>query len=226
MFRSDEEKKMMPEEHLKLFNGVNNSKKPMPLDEQFELGVAIIKKAHSELPNYDEIIKGGLSPPLYKLYQTCCLRPGIPVEPMLAKPEKSVLNVLKRLTKQRFTCEYKYDGERAQVHMTEDGSTAVFSRNLLNTTEKFPEVPDYVMESCESTGVTSFVMDSEVVAYNSETDTLVPFQVLSTRKKKGEADGEEAKVKVSFGGAGSGCRVDVVILHYITVSKQVLLSET
>ena len=68
-------------------------------------------------------------------------------------------------------------------------------RNLLDTTEKFPEVPGFVKESCETTGVTSFVMDSEVVAYNSETDKLVPFQVLSTRKRE-MGENEEASVKV------------------------------
>ena len=169
--------------------------KKTPLDEKLALCVEIIKKAHSELPNYDTIIEGGLTAPLYKLHEICCLKPGIPVEPMLAKPTKSVLEVLKRLEKQRFTCEYKYDGERAQVHMTPDGSFKVFSRNLLDTSDKFPEVPDFVKLACKESGVTSFVLDSEVVAYNSETDKLVPFQVLSTRKKE-LAEGEEASVKV------------------------------
>ena len=82
---------------------------------------------------------------------------------MLAKPTKSVAEVLKRLDGQRFTCEYKYDGERAQVHQTPDGTTKVFSRNLLNTSEKFPEVPLYVKEACKDETVTSFVLDTEVV---------------------------------------------------------------
>ena len=34
---------------------------------------------------------------------------------MLAKPTKSIKDVLKRLDGMRFTLEYKYDGERAQV---------------------------------------------------------------------------------------------------------------
>jgi DNA ligase 1 len=39
------------------------------------------------------------------------------------------------------------------------------------------------------------VLDTEVVAYDSEKEKLVPFQILSTRKKS-EESGETAKVKV------------------------------
>lgn len=71
----------------------------------------------------------------------------------------------------------------------------VFSRSLLDTSEKFPEVPQYVKEACADSNVDSFVLDTEVVAYNRETKQFVPFQILSTRKKTGESE-ENAKVKV------------------------------
>ena len=79
--------------------------------------------------------------------------------------------------------------------MLSNGEKKVFSRNLLNTSEKFPEVPLYVQESCKTTSVTSFVLDTEVVAYDREKKQFVPFQVLSTRKRT-EESAESAKVTV------------------------------
>ena len=129
-----------------------------------------------------------------RTYLFSTLSPGIPVAPMLAKPTKSILEVLKRLNGLRFTCEYKYDGERAQVHMLPDGRAKVFSRNLLDTSDKYPEVPKFVKEAA-SESVESCVLDAEVVAYDVKKEKLVPFQVLSTRKKT-EESAETAKVQV------------------------------
>ncbi|KAL3759541.1 hypothetical protein ACHAWU_000840 [Discostella pseudostelligera] len=166
-----------------------------PLDVQLEAAVDIVKKAYNEVSSYDALLDALLSAPIQELHQHCALLPGVPVGPMLAKPTKSVQEVLKRLDGLRFTCEYKYDGERAQVHMLSNGETKVFSRSLLNTSEKFPEVPLYVQESCKETKVVDFVLDAEVVAFNRETKQFVPFQVLSTRKRT-EESAESAKVQV------------------------------
>lgn len=162
-------------------------------EKRMEAAVAILKKAISEVPSYDALWDAARSVPLQEMFKNCTLKPGMPVVPMLAKPTKSIKEVLQRLNGLKFTCEYKYDGERAQVHLLPDGRTKVFSRNLLDTSEKYPEVPLFVKEACKD--VESFVLDAEVVAFNSKTGQLVPFQILSTRKKT-EESAETAKVQV------------------------------
>ena len=69
----------------------------------------------SELPSYDKVIPALLDHGIDGLREHCKLSPGVPLKPMLAKPTKAIGEVLDRFENKRFTCEYKYDGERAQV---------------------------------------------------------------------------------------------------------------
>ena len=69
----------------------------------------------SELPSYDLVIHALLRVGIDKLRDECKLTPGVPLKPMLAKPTKAIGEVLDRFEGKKFTCEYKYDGERAQV---------------------------------------------------------------------------------------------------------------
>src|SRR3546814_9094280 len=80
-----------------------------------EFGVVLVKQAFSECPNYSKLVQALLSEPVYNLYRTCRLTPGIPVAPMLAKPTKSFAEVLKRMSGILFTCEYK----RSEEHTSE-----------------------------------------------------------------------------------------------------------
>lgn len=102
---------------------------------------------------------------------------------MLAKPTKAIGEVLDRFEGKEFTCEYKYDGERAQVHLLEDGTIAVFSRNSENMSAKYPDLVEQIPR-CIKEGVKSFVLDCEAVAYDIEEKKLLPFQELSRRKRK------------------------------------------
>lgn len=70
-----------------------------------------------------------------RLKEKCHIRVGIPVKPMLAKPTKGVREVLDRFETLSFTCEYKYDGFRGQIHFNRKTNTVeIYSRNLESMT--------------------------------------------------------------------------------------------
>ncbi|XP_055304150.1 DNA ligase 1 isoform X2 [Sitodiplosis mosellana] len=162
--------------------------------EQIEEVALIIKTTYCQCPNYDRICEVLLKYGVNELLDKCQMAPGTPLKPMLAHPTKGVSEVLQRFEGIKFTCEYKYDGERAQIHIAENGTVSIYSRNQENNTTKYPDIISRI-EKLKRDGVTSCILDSEVVAWDEERQQILPFQVLSTRKRK-DADKEEIKVKV------------------------------
>lgn len=73
----------------------------------------------SQCPNFDKIIAVLLADGVESLLDKCPMMPSVPLKPMLAHPTKGIQEVLQRLDGIKFTCEYKYDGERAQVSQTQ-----------------------------------------------------------------------------------------------------------
>eukprot|EP00940_MAST-03C_sp_MAST-3C-sp2_P001356 g1356.t1 len=170
-----------------------------PSDATVESAVNTLKSVMSECPSYDLIVPAALKYGWRELPKKCFLTAGTPVLPMLAKPTKGSGEIFERFSGKSFTCEYKYDGERAQIHLLPDGSTKVFSRNMEDNTNKYPDVAGMlssVLKTDEDGNpVTSVIIDSEVVAYDVKNDRLLPFQTLSKRKRK-TTEGEEIEIKV------------------------------
>jgi DNA ligase-1 len=73
----------------------------------------------------------------------------------------------------------KYDGFRVQIH--KDGDlVSIFSRNLENMTEMFPEL----VAAAGSIDARSVILDGEAIAYNPESEEYVPFQETMGRRRK------------------------------------------
>ncbi|KAH0590760.1 hypothetical protein H2248_000885 [Termitomyces sp. 'cryptogamus'] len=161
---------------------------------RLEEGANIIKAVYSELPSYDEVIPALLEHGIDGLREHCKLTPGVPLKPMLAKPTKAIGEVLDRFENKNFTCEYKYDGERAQVHKLADGNVAVFSRNSEDMSKKYPDLVEQLPKCIKDT-TQSFVLDAEAVAIDRTTGKLMPFQELSRRKRK-DVKVEDIQVRV------------------------------
>merc|ERR1712212_1310637 len=157
-----------------------------------------LKTAYCECPSYDLLIPALLEGGIDSLKEKCKLTPGIPLKPMLAHPTKGVQEVLTRFENCEFTCEWKYDGERAQVHLHEDGKVNIYSRKQEDNTSKFPDIIKR-LPNCLGKEVRSAVLDCEAVAWDREKKQIQPFQVLSTRKRK-DAVEDEIKVQVCLFG--------------------------
>ena len=153
-----------------------------------------LKTAYAECPTYELLIPALLTGGLDSLTDSCKLTPGIPLKPMLAHPTKGVQEVLNRFDGLDFTCEWKYDGERAQIHLHEGGKVNIFSRNQEDNTTKYPDIIAR-LPKCLGENVKSAVLDCEAVAWDRQNKAIQPFQVLSTRKRK-DAVEEEIKVQV------------------------------
>lgn len=160
-----------------------HSTPPPHIQSPLEEAAKIVKQVYSVLPVYDKIVPALLSDGVWNLPKTCSFTPGVPVGPMLAKPTKGVSEIVTKFQDMEFTCEYKYDGERAQIHYLENGSVEIYSRNSERNTGKFPDVVA-VISRLKRPSASSFILDCELVAYDREKKKILPFQILSTRARK------------------------------------------
>ena len=111
------------------------------------------------------------------------IRVGRPIRPMLAQRLATPEEILEKLSG-KAACEWKFDGERVQIH--KDGSQVqLFSRRLENITEQYPDVQEYVREHIKANEV---IIEGEIVAIDPETEELRPFQELMHRRRKYEIE--------------------------------------
>ncbi|MEM4534428.1 MAG: ATP-dependent DNA ligase [Desulfurococcaceae archaeon] len=104
---------------------------------------------------------------------------GVPIRPMLAERLSDPKEILAKVGGECFV-EYKYDGERAQIHK-KGGNVWIYSRRLEDITHQYPDVVQRVLESIEADEA---IVEGEIVAYDPETGELKPFQELMHRKRK------------------------------------------
>ncbi|KAL4582488.1 hypothetical protein LXL04_007038 [Taraxacum kok-saghyz] len=147
---------------------------------------ATVVEAYNMLPNLDLLIPSLMEKGIQFSSSTLSMVPGIPIKPMLAKITNGIPQVLKLFQGKAFTCEYKYDGQRAQIHKLPDGSIHVFSRNGDETTSRFPDLINIINELCKKDTMT-FIIDAEVVAVDRKNGCkLLSFQELSSRDRGGK----------------------------------------
>ncbi|KAJ5561804.1 hypothetical protein N7535_003734 [Penicillium sp. DV-2018c] len=144
----------------------------------------VVKASYARHPNYNDLVPCLLEiGPTEELLVRCGLTMHIPLRPMLGSITRDLSEMLTKLQGRNFSCEYKYDGQRAQVHCDGQGKVSIFSRHLELMTEKYPDLVSLVPK-IRGEGVSSFILEGEVVAVDRETGDLLPFQTLTNRAKK------------------------------------------
>lgn len=127
------------------------------VNERFALAESLMRKIYVQHPNYDHIVSALLEAGLDGLaervplavgksllstiHQLCLnVNEGIPLHPTLGSPTRSLDEIYDRLGELPFAAEYKYDGQRAQIHCRKTNSgdveVKIFSRHLEDMTTK------------------------------------------------------------------------------------------
>ncbi len=104
---------------------------------------------------------------------------GSPIKVMLAERLPSLGEVMERMGG-RCGMEFKYDGMRAQIHITKD-SARIYSRRLENLTDNFPDICDRLRKNLKGKEA---IIEGECVAVNAEDGSLMPFQNVTHRRRK------------------------------------------
>ncbi|KAF2481858.1 hypothetical protein BDY17DRAFT_299838 [Neohortaea acidophila] len=154
------------------------------LAEVYSHGEELVKASFARRPNYNDLVPTLLEIGVAdELLLRCGLALHIPLRPMLGGITRDLGEMLTKLEGRDFACEFKYDGQRAQVHCDEKGKVTIFSRHLEVMTDKYPDLVALVPK-IRGEGVSSFILEGEVVAVDRETGDFKPFQILANRARK------------------------------------------
>jgi DNA ligase-1 len=102
-----------------------------------------------------------------------------PIRPMLAERLASPEEILDKLGG-KCVAEYKYDGERVQLHK-KGNEVVLFSRRLENISDQYPDAVDLVKKHVAAKEA---ILEGECVAMDLETGEMRPFQELMHRRRK------------------------------------------
>ncbi|WVZ69258.1 hypothetical protein U9M48_018071 [Paspalum notatum var. saurae] len=142
-----------------------------------------VAEAYNVIPNLGLLIPSLLKEGTAFSASSLAMVPGTPIPPMLARITNGLNQSLKAFHGRAFTCEYKYDGQRAQIHRLPDGSVRIFSRQMKESTPRFPDLVNMIKELCRPE-VSSFILDAEVVGIDRKKgNKLMSFQELSSRER-------------------------------------------
>ena len=97
--------------------------------------------------------------------------------------------------------------------MKQKGVVSIYNRNQENNISKYADIISSIEYACCDTAKNS-ILDCEAVAWDKETKEILPFQILSTTKRK---DANKVEIKVQF------C---VFMFHLLYLNDKPLIEES
>jgi DNA ligase 1 len=122
-----------------------------------------------------------------RLLHTAIIKPLQPLSYMLADVMFTAEEIINYFQKP-LICEYKYDGIRAQMHKS--GQVKLFSRNMTNITNVFPELVQAAIDSKLSSSMKNidFILDGEIIGLRNSKP--LHFQELQKRLRRKNVTGQ------------------------------------
>ncbi|MBU2634121.1 MAG: ATP-dependent DNA ligase [Nanoarchaeota archaeon] len=140
----------------------------------FDKDVKDVENKYNLITDYGEIAELAKKNKL----KSVSLKVGRPIKSMLAIKLENIKDAFKALG-ETVQAEYKLDGFRLNIH--KDKEIKLFTRNLEDVTKQFDELINVVKENVKGK---SFILDCEVVGFDSKTGRYLPFQSISQRIKR------------------------------------------
>lgn len=101
------------------------ARRTAPSKEALDAGAAATVDAFHRCPSLGRIVEALRAGGVASLEATCGVATGIPLHPMLAKITEGFDDCVKQLAGQAALAEFKYDGQRAQIHVSESGQVCL-----------------------------------------------------------------------------------------------------
>ena len=95
----------------------------------------------------------------------------------------------------RVAVEPKYDGTRLQVHFAGAKKVSIFTRNLENVVQMFPDIIEALPKEIKARQV---ILDGEAIGFDPKTGKFLPFQETIKRKRKYEIREKAKEIPLKY----------------------------
>lgn len=141
------------------------------------------------------------------------ITPFTPVASKLVERESTLSDIWVRMPD--MMVQPKFDGMRCQVHLSGD-IVRLYSRNMEEMTESFPDVVVDILQFANNNNITSMILDSEVIGYDTSTGLYVNFQETVQRKRKHGVEEKADKTPVIID------VFDILYLNDVDMTRNIL----